>query len=40
MVITPAELHRGVTGATAELVLLGLLLLGIAVGAATSSPAG
>jgi signal transduction histidine kinase len=34
MVITPGELHRGVAGATAELILLGLLLLGIAVGAA------
>jgi signal transduction histidine kinase len=34
MVIAPDELHSGVAGATAELVLLGLLLLGVAVGAA------
>jgi signal transduction histidine kinase len=34
MVIAPEELHSGVAGATAELVLLGLLLLGVAVGAA------
>jgi signal transduction histidine kinase len=34
MVIQPGELHEGVAGVTAELVLLGLLLLAIAVGAA------
>jgi signal transduction histidine kinase len=33
MVIPPGELHQGVAGATAELLLLGLFLLGIAVGA-------
>jgi signal transduction histidine kinase len=33
MVVPPGELHRGVAGATAELVLLGLLLLSITVGA-------